>query len=171
MVPEATAVHKTDGRLRLRIPEKKGDAEFFSGIKEKLAHCPGVEKVGVNACTGSVLVIHHASPGQIGEYASQQGLFTCINLEPMSRKTLFDSTEDVVRQLNRRLERATAGELDIASLVFLLLILSGAYQLLRGNVRGPAWYTAFWYALGIFSRGSRDDLDEGEDLIDFGDGE
>lgn len=151
MFPEATAVHKTDGRLRLRISGKKGDADFFSRIQEGLAHCPGVEKVGVNARTGSVLVIHHAALGDIGEYASQHGLFTCNNPDPSLRKSLFDSTEDVVRQLNRRLKRSTAGELDIASLVFLLLILSGAYQILRGNVRGPAWYMAFWYALGIFS--------------------
>ncbi len=171
MLPEATAVHKTDGRLRLKISDSKGDADFFFRIGEELARCPGVEKVGLNARTGSVLLIHHAAAGDIAEYASRHGLFTCNDLDPSRRKSLFETTEDVVRRLNRRLKRTTGGELDIASLVFLLLILSGAYQILRGNVRGPAWYTAFWYALGIFSRGSRDDWDEGEDLVDFGNGE
>jgi hypothetical protein len=44
--------------------------------------------------------------------------------------------------------------------------------MMRGNIKAPAWYTAFWYALGIFSRGSLDDWDEGADLVtDFGDGD
>jgi hypothetical protein len=34
---------------------------------------------------------------------------------------------------------------------------AGIYQIARGNFAAPAWYTAFWYALGLFgNKGGKD---------------
>ena len=60
--------------------------------------------------------------------------------------------------------------MDIPTLVFLSLLISGIWQIARGSVAMPAWYTAFYYALGIFTRAQVDDLDEGGELLEeFGD--
>jgi hypothetical protein len=64
------------------------------------------------------------------------------------------------------LKRLTSGEVDIPSLVFLGLVVSGIYEIARGNLVMPAWYTAFYYALQVFSRGQIDELDSGENLLE-----
>lgn len=171
MVPEARTVHQTEGRLRVRIPSMKGDVSYFALIAEKLAACPGIKSIAVNPRTGTVLLVHEATPREIAGHAERHGLFSLRHAR-LPHKTLFDNTADGFRQLNTRLKKATGGEIDIASMVFLLLVVSGVYQIMKGNVKAPAWYTAFWYALGIFSRGIVDDWDEGADLVtDFGDGD
>jgi hypothetical protein len=41
---------------------------------------------------------------------------------------------------------------DVEVIVFLLLVGFGIYDLLRGDLRRPAWYTAFWYASEVFNK-------------------
>ncbi|MEJ2716201.1 MAG: hypothetical protein P8182_03545 [Deltaproteobacteria bacterium] len=157
-------VHSTIGRLRVRIPAKKRDSSYFSLIKESLADCPGIENIEVNPLTGSALVIHDTDPAPIADYAASNGLF---RFKPWkgSRRTLFESVEEVLGKLNRRLKMVTGGEFDVPSLFFTVLLVSGLYQIARGNLAAPAWYTAFWYAFGIFSRDALRNIDQlGNDL-------
>jgi hypothetical protein len=165
-VPLLTAevVHRTDGRLRVKFPAKKGDVAFFASVAEQCAQCPGVEKVQVNPITASVLFVHSTTPHRINRFAAQKGLF---RLGPWRaiHKTLFTDVADIFRKWNRSLVQTSGGGLDIPSLIFLSLIASGMYQLARGNLVMPAWYTAFYYALGIFSRGY-EEPDEGANVLD-----
>lgn len=171
MIPKARTVHQTEGRLRVRIPSMKGDVPYFTLIGEKLAACPAMKSITVNPLIGTVLLVHEATPREIARYAQEHRLFS-LRHERLPHKSLFDSTADVFRQLDSRLKKATGGDIDVTSLVFLFLVVSGIYQIMKGNVQAPAWYTAFWYALGIFSRGAVDDWDENADLVtDFGDGD
>jgi len=39
---------------------------------------------------------------------------------------------------------------------------------LRGNLVIPAWYTAFYYALGIFTRGYEEPPDEAPNALESG---
>ncbi len=51
----------------------------------------------------------------------------------------------------------------IPSLIFLSLLISGIWQIARGNFAMPAWYTAFYYALGVFARAQvEDEWEEGK---------
>ena len=76
---------------------------------------------------------------------------------------------------NQDLKKLTGGEVDIPSLIFLSLLISGIWQIARGNFAMPAWYTAFYYALGVFARAQvEDEWEEGEVLVadfDAGHGE
>jgi hypothetical protein len=56
-----------------------------------------------------------------------------------------------VASLDRSLRAVTGGKIDIPSGVFLALLGSGLYQLVRGQISAPPWYTAFWYAFGLVS--------------------
>jgi hypothetical protein len=56
-----------------------------------------------------------------------------------------------VAGLDRSLRAVTGGKVDIPSAVFLALLCSGLYQLMRGRISAPPWYTAFWYAFGLVS--------------------
>ncbi len=50
---------------------------------------------------------------------------------------------DTFRAYDKDLKKISGGELDIPSLVFLSLLISGIWQIARGNLGMPAWYTAF----------------------------
>jgi hypothetical protein len=52
--------HHTPGRVRMKIPSAKGDAEAMAQIADSFARTPGVEKVNANPVTGSVTV-HYSS--------------------------------------------------------------------------------------------------------------
>ena len=54
--------------------------------------------------------------------------------------------------LSRRIRDFTGSAADLSGLAVLALLTVGVYQIARGNFGAPAWYTAFWYALGIFNR-------------------
>jgi hypothetical protein len=163
--PEAHQVHRTENRLRVRVPSKKGDEDYFEQLSQEFADHDGVEEVFVNPHTGSALFVHKTDPRKIVHHAAENQLFTIVpKKQPV--QTLFGGVADVLREGNKKLKRMTGGELDVRSLVFLLLLVSGAYQLFRGNVAVPAWYTAFYYAMQIFPGGEVDEPDEGMDLVD-----
>ncbi len=171
MIPPAYMVHESDGRLRVGVPSKKGHSDYFSRLEEDLSALPGVEFVKGNPISGTVLLVHRISRGAIARYAAQKGHFALKS--PRSQpKPVFVHVAEAFRSWNEGLKRATGGALDLPGAIFLSLVLSGIYQIARGNVRAPAWYTAFWYALGVFSKGHADEWDEDEDLLDdFSDGD
>ncbi len=151
MLPKAHVAHRAPPRLRVRIPEKKGDRSYFSILKEMFEAHPDVESVSVNPRTGSALLITDADVATIANIAVRHSLFS---LEPEHRRrdTLIDTISNSVKSSNDRLLRFTGGELDIASVVFLFMVVSGFYQVMRGNVTVPAWYAAFYYAHHFFSK-------------------
>lgn len=110
-----------------------------------------MESIQVNSRIGTALIIHACSVAQIAEHAGSEGLFQLEETHP-SPQSVFENVADVVEACNKALRKFSGGRLDVPSLVFTAFVLSGAYQIMVGNLRAPAWYTAFWYALGVFSR-------------------
>lgn len=55
--------HRTPGRVRMKIPNAKGDAETLHKIAETFGAIPGIRRVTVNPTTGSV-VLHYDTTGQ-----------------------------------------------------------------------------------------------------------
>jgi hypothetical protein len=157
-LPEAYAVHQSPGRMRLRIPERKRDAAFFLAVGERLAGLEGIEQLRVNPMTGGVLIAHSLPPEAISRFAEENGLFSLeANSQPAPRPTARGGPRRSLTAIGRlfsrydgRLRRLTGDQLDIPSLAVLGLGLAGLVQLVRGNVAGLSWYTAFWYALNIF---------------------
>ena len=168
MIPEAHVSHQMAGRLRLKIPSKKRDVAYFGSLLERLLGCPGIEEVGGNPQTGSALIVHECEIRDIARYARDNDLFVLRRSTP-SRKTLFDHVADTFRVYNSKLKQVSDGQVDLPTLVFSSLLISGIYQLARGNIVMPAWYTAFYYALGVFSRAQVEEWDEGEDLLEGAD--
>lgn len=153
MIPEAHIVHKVKDRLRIKIPSKKGDKSFFASVQEKFSKPDTGEAIFVNPDTASVLFLGRFTAKHIAEMAQKAKLFK-LKTTTRRRETLLGGLKDMFRTIDKRLLKVTGGELDIPSLVFLGLISHGVYQFARGNFTGPPWYTAFWYALGLFSKTS-----------------
>ena len=56
MIPEAYIVHRVNNRLRIKIPSKRGDKDFFASIERKFSGQAGGETVVVNPYTASVSI-------------------------------------------------------------------------------------------------------------------
>ncbi len=48
--------HQTPGRVRMKVPSAKGDPDLLREIGEAFGVIPGIERVTVNATTGSVIL-------------------------------------------------------------------------------------------------------------------
>jgi hypothetical protein len=154
MNAEALVVHKMAGRIRIRVPSKKGNAAYFTAVKEALSACVGVEGVEVAPLTGSILVrCHWPTEGVLG-WAQSQGLFVVREEQSIKVTAFYDSVAGRFGALNDRIRTATGEGFDLPGLAFLGLMGAGIYQIARGNFAAPAWYTAFWYALGLFWKSS-----------------
>lgn len=154
--PSGEIVHFTSGRVRIRITEKKDDSAFFRALENNLKEMPEIKTVRTNPLTGSVLL-----EGDFSEAAQLYDFFktnTLFQLEipktdgtPLRQKVYqsFAASNGFVKDRSR-------GELDLPILIFLMLVGTGIYQLTRSEVRLPPWYTAFWYALGVFTKSLMD---------------
>jgi hypothetical protein len=141
------------------VPSCKRDLAWFAQVKDRLAEIPGVEAVDVNELSGSILIVHDQTDIEtLLAVAKKQGLFQIARPEARRKATLRQDVAEGFRTVNRRVSGATGGYADLWDVVFLGLAGAGVYQLLRGNIAAPMWYTAFWYALGIFAKGQSGDV-------------
>ena len=154
MVPEARIVHRIAGRMRVRVPSRRGDPAYFSIVEETLRGLTGVERVEADPLTGGILILHSIGPAAIVDYAAQKGLFLAKEEEAKKRggTVLHDVLGAPFGSFSRRIRAFTGNAADLSGLAVLALLTVGVYQIARGNFGAPAWYTAFWYALGIFNK-------------------
>ncbi|MEA3386491.1 MAG: hypothetical protein U9Q89_08640 [Thermodesulfobacteriota bacterium] len=150
-LPEAGITHTISGRLRLKIPSKKGNNSYFGSLEQKLSGCDGVQGVKANAVTASVLLLHNVDINSIAKFAEENRLFKVQSLGS-ERTLLVNRIRNSFEDLNRRTKNLTGGELDIASAVFVSLVSISIYQIARGNFFAPAWYTSLWYAVNMVFR-------------------
>jgi Heavy metal associated domain 2 len=130
MAPIAIIEHQLPGRLRVRIPARRGDVSFFEGIVKALSKRPDIEEVDASPLTGSILVRHSGPAQAITAAATEQGLFEVGPEEPKKAKSPAPS--------------ASSGLLDTVATVLAALAL---FQLTRGHVTGSAAEN-FWNAYG-----------------------
>ncbi len=155
-VPSASIRHRMAGRLRLKIPARKGDPAYFTALAQAFSEYPGLRNVEVNPETGSVLFLHSADPDAMVAFAEGKELF---HISESAKHPVHVSTgvKAKYRELDEKVKRVTKGEWDVPSVAFFGLLGAGAYQIARGNFAAPAWYTAFWYALNIFLKAQKGD--------------
>ena len=169
MSVEAYEVYRSAGRLRLRIPSKKRDPAYFRKLVDHFTDFSGIEEFLVNPLTGTVLFIHSMEVDEIAGHAREHGLFSLASHSGVKQHdTIFEAASKTMATWNYQLKRSTGGSVDLPSLLFLGLVVSGFYQISKGNFKAPPWYTAFWYALGIFSKAAFDTIGESSDLGDDG---
>jgi hypothetical protein len=171
-LPEAGITHTISGRLRLKIPSKKGNNSYFESLEQKLSGCDGVQGVKANAVTAGVLLLHNVDINSISRFAEENRLFMVQSLGSertllvnrirnsfeeslgSERTLLVNRIRNSFEDLNRRTKNLTGGELDVASAAFLSLLSLSIYQIARGNFFAPAWYTSLWYAVNMVFRSS-----------------
>lgn len=132
MAPEARLEHAIAGRIRLRVPAKRGDAHYFSRVREALIGLPGTGVVTVAPRTGGVLLEDTTlAPDALEALGLERGLFR-LTLRPAA--TTAAAPLEVADWLEDWVTGSPRAKLVLASgLVGLALM-----QVARGQVLGPA---------------------------------
>jgi hypothetical protein len=152
--PGAYICHHSPQRLRIKITSRKGDAAYFDKLQAALARFRAFERLEINALTGSVLIVDEQfDVDDIAKHARTRNLFD-LKDQDTSRSPMTTQLVSHLENLNTSIRRLTAGDMDLAGVLLLVLLMSGLIQLVRGNLRMPPWYTAFWYAFGIYKLAS-----------------
>ncbi len=143
MVPTAHIVHRLPRRLRLKVPEKRRDAEWLAEAAVQLERLPGVKRVEMRVVSGSLLIHHRVDAGLEGRLASV-GLFHITNAHVGSPPVL-DPILDGLTRSQRKLKRRTGGRANLEVVLIVLLVSAAAVQALRGKIMVPA-ISLLWYA-------------------------
>lgn len=146
--PKAFIAHATPGRVRLRVPERRYDDEFFSAVRQQISTWPGIDDVRVNPITASVLVLF-SDPAAALLYAQTSDLFELSDREVVPHEELLaDSAGEKMQSTSRWIRELTGGVADPRSIMFVALALAAIYAIYRGNIRTPA-FTLLLYAGAI----------------------
>lgn len=160
MLTEAKVVHHTRNRLRIRIDSCRGDYQFFDALKTGLEKDCQCNSVVTNPITGSVLIVgEKIGLSEVVEYGKDKKLFALSPPKTHPQITAA-SIARPISKASENIREFTGGQIDLPGALFLSLLVFGAYEVLRGNVKAPPWYTAFWYAFGLFTKSIIDQTKE-----------
>lgn len=170
--PSAYIRHQIPGRVRLKIPEKKGDLGYFAELAEGFAGYQTITRLELNPVSASVLICHELSDDflNIAGFAQQKGLFSIIDKPeeifnfPKKPVTYFASAG--VAKIDKSLSDFTRGLMDGRSLLFLALIGLAVRQMSKEHVLGAST-SLLWYAFRVLN-GANSDSIESEVLDDGG---
>jgi hypothetical protein len=154
---KAHICHLIPGRVRLRIPNRRGDIKYFTVLHRKLAVLDGVQVVVVNPSTSSLLISHSLAVNRLIEYAKAENLFEVTPDKPSAPVSEIISGQAL--SVNQRLRALSFGRLDLSSLAFLVFLCLAIVQILRGQFLVPAT-TLLWYAMQtLVIEGRKEDQD------------
>ena len=145
MKAKAQRVHNLPGRVRFKIPERRGDHAFFDEISTRLRKFPSVRHAEANPVTASLLLHYSGDLDSEPMQAVLNALAEIVELElsapPVAKRLRADAVE-----VDQAIQRFTHGALDLSSATALGLLALAGVQLLRGQqpviVVSLAWYAA-----------------------------
>jgi hypothetical protein len=133
MTPVAHIEHKLPGRVRLRIPSRRGEVAFFEKVVRALSGHPAIWEIAASPLAAS-LTLHYSEPLQdIAAAAAQLALFEIT--QPKSATGEGDPTP----------AGGSGGDGGLASSLAAGLSGLGLYQVCQGNVVGSA-VESLWLA-------------------------
>jgi hypothetical protein len=84
MIPVAHIEHQLPGRMRLRVPSRRGDVAFFEKVVRELSKHPAMHELVATPLTGSI-TLHYFEPlHPIMAAAADQRLFETNRLAPLN---------------------------------------------------------------------------------------
>lgn len=137
MLPTGYIAHRVGDRVRLRIPERKGDTAYFMRVERDLAACERVVYVEANPLTASILLRYNGSNDDLRRDVISRDLFD-IEEQPPPVDPVLTVAAERIDQLDRFLQRSSNGSFDLLEVAFVGLIGASIIQVLRGQALGPA---------------------------------
>jgi hypothetical protein len=161
----AKIAHHLPGRMRLKVPNAKGDADLLEEIRQSLVGVPGIHEVEINGATGSVTVHYCADTHPELHYSidEHQQLFAVAHQPPATK---LDEMTHLIEQeaeflaehshaarvivnfcahLDAKVKEATGNSVDLKVLVPLGLAAVTFVEI------GATAATPVWVTIGLFS--------------------
>ncbi len=174
-------VHQCPGRVRLRLPWLRDDADRAEAIAEVVAGLDPSVRVEVRPWTGSVLctydperldadrvldaVRRHTRIAAVvrGRERNPQADAEYARAREAGVGTVTRSVAHGMRELNRDVLRATEGRLDLGSVAGLGFLTAGAAEIatLR-SFPAPPWFNLAWWAFRTFTLFGGEGEEDGE---------
>jgi hypothetical protein len=108
----AYIVHRTVGRLRIKVPGQRHNARFFQNLRRQLIDHSEVVEIDVNPRTASVLIKHRAG----FDLNVLRNPFLELDFGGTSaRPRVRPAAEWHVARLDTSIQRLTGGEVDLAA--------------------------------------------------------
>ena len=163
--PSAYVVHRTRERLRLRIREKRNDAEYFEQVHRELARtCDDVD-VRINPTTGSVLLIHpEIDSAQLHARLSELESFHVFEGPEPGTPALTPLAAGISR-IDHAISESSGGAADLRTLLFIGIMALAMRQLMRGQIMVPA-LALVWNAFDLAARHAIKPSEVGEGPMD-----
>lgn len=159
-----TVAHAFPGRVRLKIPEVRGNPELARQAQEKLGRVPGIQRVEANPATGSLLILYDLALlasvealGPLGEIFAE--LFPAVALEELAAglQELMEAggaattTSDLLGVFNSAGKPGLTGNSNLNLLLPLTLLFLGGRSLFSSKEKlFPAWYDYLWFGFSTF---------------------
>jgi hypothetical protein len=169
----AKIAHHVPGRMRVKVPNAKGNEELLAEIRQTLVGVPGIHDIEINGATGSVL-IHYCTDTHPELHASidqhQQVFAVAAQAEPpvqhRAPSTKLDDVTHLIEEeaeflaehshtarvvvdlcssIDRKLKKATNNTVDLKVLVPLGLAAVTFVEI------GATAATPVWITIGLFS--------------------
>jgi hypothetical protein len=121
----ARVAHRSTGRLRLRLPQRRHDLPFFLELYESLHTQPEIDDVTINPATGSVLLWF--------DPAREAALDAALTRSGLLR---IDDSELHPEHAERHLFHVSVNDMRI--IIFLIMTALSIHQLLKGQLLAPA---------------------------------
>ncbi len=148
MRPLTRVVHRTKERLRLRIPGRRKDMDYFLDLYDDLRQIRGVTEVVINPLTASVLLnFHPEAAGQVVDSLAGIGL--------LPQKEVKGSKQPVPGAVERFFANHQSAATDVRTVILTLMIGIAIHQALRGKILAPA-LSALWYAFDLIAAHRRE---------------
>ena len=148
MIPEANIVHRAPKRLRLKVTSKRDHEDYLRALPEKFTEFSGIDEIEINPLTGSVLFKHAGNGEEIIDFIKKHGIFE-FKVRSVRPPSVHQGIASIYQQLDSLVHSFSNSSTNAGGLAFIALFAYGVLQISRGNTAGPAWYTAFWYALNV----------------------
>lgn len=144
-LPDAIVMQDIAGHLRIKVPTKKNDTEYFNMVEKVFGACNNVKSVKVNPANSSIIIKYTGDFSEISDFAETHHLFQIVEKKP-NTTPIMQICEKGVTKTDGLLNFFTFGQLDLRTIAFVFFVGVGIFQLARGNFVLPSWFTAFWYA-------------------------
>ena len=148
-------VHRTRRRVRLRVPDKFGDAPWFAEAESRLTQLGPVSAVQVHPVTAS-LILEVDPSADLDSLLAGNDLFD-YQANPPPIPGAAAQVKLGLSKVDRLLKSASNDSQDLRSLMFLLILILAGVQMARGKIMVPA-LSLLWYAMELVlgARASKD---------------
>jgi len=141
--------HSSPGRLRVKIPSKKGDAPFFNTLQALFAGLPGLQSISANPLTGSLLIMHSLDEATVKDILQSYNLSSATD-DNKAPSAVHGEIATIFQGWDRQVKNFSHGALNLKAIVAITLVSAAIYQISRGKFIALPWHSALWYAFFFF---------------------